>query len=37
MKLVTAIIKPFNLDDDRSALSEIGAQGVTNGYLGEGF
>ena len=29
MKLVTAIIKPFKLDDARSALSEIGVQGVT--------
>ena len=29
MKLVTAIIKPFKLDDVREALSEIGAQGIT--------
>jgi nitrogen regulatory protein P-II 2 len=29
MKLVTAIIKPFKLDDVRSALSEIGVQGMT--------
>ena len=29
MKLITAIIKPFKLDDVRSALSEVGAQGVT--------
>ncbi|MDX9874770.1 MAG: P-II family nitrogen regulator [Spongiibacteraceae bacterium] len=29
MKLVTAIIKPFKLDDVRSALSDIGVQGVT--------
>lgn len=29
MKLVTAIIKPFKLDDVRSALSQIGVQGVT--------
>ena len=29
MKLVTAIIKPFKLDDVRTALSEIGVQGVT--------
>ena len=28
MKLVTAIIKPFKLDDVREALSEIGVQGV---------
>jgi len=29
MKIVTAIIKPFKLDDVREALSEVGAQGVT--------
>ena len=29
MKLVTAIIKPFKLDDVREALAEIGAQGIT--------
>ena len=29
MKLITAIIKPFKLDDVREALSEIGASGVT--------
>ena len=29
MKLVTAIIKPFKLDDVREALSEIGITGVT--------
>ena len=29
MKLVTAIIKPFKLDDVREALSEIGVQGIT--------
>ena len=29
MKLVTAVIKPFKLDDVREALSEIGVQGVT--------
>ena len=29
MKLVTAIIKPFKLDDAREALSEIGVQGLT--------
>jgi nitrogen regulatory protein P-II 2 len=29
MKLITAIVKPFKLDDVRSALSEIGVQGVT--------
>ncbi len=29
MKLITAIIKPFKLDDVRTALSEIGVQGVT--------
>ena len=29
MKLVTAIIKPFKLDDTREALSQIGVQGIT--------
>ncbi len=29
MKLVTAVIKPFKLDDVRTALSEIGVQGMT--------
>ena len=29
MKLVTAIIKPFKLDDVRKAVSDIGVQGVT--------
>ena len=29
MKMVTAIIKPFKLDDAREALSEIGVQGLT--------
>ncbi|GAB4508078.1 MAG: P-II family nitrogen regulator [Gammaproteobacteria bacterium] len=29
MKLVTAIIKPFKLDDVRDALAEVGVQGVT--------
>ena len=29
MKLVTAIIKPFKLDEVREALSEIGVQGIT--------
>lgn len=29
MKLVTAIVKPFKLDDVRSALSDVGVQGVT--------
>ena len=29
MKLLTAIIKPFKLDDVRSALSDIGVQGIT--------
>jgi nitrogen regulatory protein P-II 2 len=29
MKLVTAIIKPFKLDEVREALSSIGVQGVT--------
>lgn len=29
MKMVTAIIKPFKLDDVREALSEVGVQGIT--------
>ena len=29
MKLVTAVIKPFKLDDAREALSEIGVRGIT--------
>ena len=29
MKLVTAIIKPFRLDDVRNALSEVGVNGMT--------
>jgi nitrogen regulatory protein P-II 2 len=29
MKIVTAIIKPFKLDDVRESLSEIGVQGIT--------
>jgi nitrogen regulatory protein P-II 2 len=29
MKLVTAVIKPFKLDDVRAALSEVGVQGMT--------
>jgi nitrogen regulatory protein P-II 2 len=29
MKLVTAIVKPFKLDDVREALSEVGVQGIT--------
>jgi len=29
MKLITAIIKPFRLDDVRNALSEVGVQGMT--------
>jgi len=29
MKLVSAIIKPFKLDDVRDSLAEIGVQGVT--------
>ena len=30
MKLVTAVIKPFKMDDVRAALSEIGVQGITS-------
>ena len=29
MKLITAVIKPFKLDDVREALSDIGIQGIT--------
>jgi nitrogen regulatory protein P-II 2 len=29
MKMITAIIKPFKLDDVRNAISEVGVQGVT--------
>ena len=29
MKMVTAIIKPFKLDDVREALADIGVQGIT--------
>lgn len=29
MKLVTAIIKPFKLDDVRQAVADIGVQGIT--------
>ena len=29
MKLITAVIKPFKLDDLREALQEIGVQGMT--------
>ena len=29
MKLITAVIKPFKLDEVREALSEIGVQGLT--------
>ncbi|MGR8998950.1 MAG: P-II family nitrogen regulator [Gammaproteobacteria bacterium] len=29
MKLITAIVKPFKLDDVREALSEMGVSGVT--------
>lgn len=29
MKLITAVIKPFKLDDVREVLSEIGVQGIT--------
>jgi len=29
MKLLTAVVKPFKLDDVRTALSEIGVQGLT--------
>ena len=29
MKMITAIIKPFKLDDVRQAVAEIGVQGIT--------
>ncbi len=29
MKMITAVIKPFKLDDVREALSSVGVQGVT--------
>jgi len=29
MKMITAIIKPFKLDEVREALSELGVQGIT--------
>ena len=29
MKLITAVVKPFKLDDVRNALSEMGVQGMT--------
>ena len=29
MQLITAVIKPFRLDDVRNALSEVGVQGMT--------
>ena len=29
MKLITAIIKPFKLDDVREALADLGVQGIT--------
>ena len=29
MKLISAVIKPFKLDDVREAISEIGVQGIT--------
>lgn len=29
MKMITAIIKPFKLDDVRAAVTEIGVQGIT--------
>src|SRR6266436_3244743 len=36
MKLVTAIIKPFKLDEVREALSAIGVQGITVTELNRG-
>jgi len=37
MKLITAIIKPFKLDDVRQAISEAGVQGVTVTEVREGL
>jgi nitrogen regulatory protein P-II 2 len=36
MKIITAIIKPFKLDDVRAALADIGIQGMTVGEV-KGF
>ncbi len=36
MKLISAIIKPFKLDDVREALTELGIQGMTVGEV-KGF
>ena len=36
MKLITTIIKPFKLDEVRSALAEIGVQGMTQSEV-KGF
>ncbi len=29
MKMITAVVKPFKLDDVREALSAVGVQGIT--------
>ena len=29
MKLITAVVKPFRLDDVRNALADVGIQGMT--------
>jgi len=36
MKLISAIIKPFKLDDVREAISEIGVEGITGSEV-KGF
>jgi nitrogen regulatory protein PII len=36
MKMITAIVKPFRLDEVRSALQEIGIQGITTSEV-KGF
>jgi nitrogen regulatory protein P-II 1 len=36
MKLVTAIVKPFKLDDVKNALKDLGVQGMTVGEV-QGF
>ena len=37
MKLVTAIIKPFKLDEVKEALQEVGLQGITVTEQGKPF
>ena len=37
MKLITAIIKPFKLEEVRTVLTELGLQGMTVTEVGEDF